>query len=162
MYAIVDIAGQQFKVRKNQKVCVHRLDASEGSKMEFDKVLLLERDGKVQVGTPLIDGARVAATVLNHLKGDKVLVFKHKRRKGFKKLNGHRQFLTELLIQGILGKGESLKAEEEVVKKKKAAKVKEADEAVSEEAAVVAETSAVKKTVKKKTTSKKTEAKEKE
>ncbi|HEY6162128.1 MAG TPA: 50S ribosomal protein L21, partial [Bacteroidia bacterium] len=92
MYAIVDIAGQQFKVQKNQRVYVHRLDAIEGSKVEFDKVLLLEKDGKIQVGTPVVDGAKVAATVLNHLRGDKVLVFRKKRRKGFKRMNGHRQY----------------------------------------------------------------------
>ncbi|HSH66933.1 MAG TPA: 50S ribosomal protein L21, partial [Bacteroidia bacterium] len=105
MYAIVEIAGQQFKVERGVKVYVHRLDASEGAKVNFDKVLLVDNGGKVQVGTPSIDGATVAATVLGHVKGDKVIVFKKKRRKGYQKSNGHRQQFTQLLIQGILGKG---------------------------------------------------------
>lgn len=117
MYAIVEIAGQQFKVERGVKVYVHRLDASEGAKVEFDKVLLVDNGGKVQVGTPSIDGAKVAATVLSHLKGDKVIVFKKKRRKGYQKSNGHRQQLTQILVQGILGKGETLKDEIKVEKK---------------------------------------------
>jgi large subunit ribosomal protein L21 len=91
---------------------VHRLEAKEGENVEFAKVLLIDNDGKITVGSPAIDGARVAAKVLSHLKGDKVLVFKKKRRKGYQKLNGHRQSLTELLIQGVLGKGEKLSAED--------------------------------------------------
>ena len=110
MYAIVDIAGQQFKVKENQKIFVHRLEGAEGAKVEFDQVLLLDNEGKVTVGTPTVDGARVAAEILSHPKGDKVLVFKKKRRKGYQKLNGHRQSFTEILIQGVLGKGEKLKA----------------------------------------------------
>ena len=117
MYAIVEIAGQQFKVERGNKVYVHRLEASEGSKVEFDNVLLVDTDGKVQVGTPSIDGAKVAATVLSHVKGDKVIVFKKKRRKGYQKSNGHRQQFTQILIQGILGKGETLKDEVTVAKK---------------------------------------------
>ena len=117
MYAIVEIAGQQFKVERGVKVYVHRLDASEGAKVEFDKVLLVDNGGKVQVGTPSIDGAKVAATVLSHLKGDKVIVFKKKRRKGYQKSNGHRQQFTQILVQGILGKGETLKDEIKVEKK---------------------------------------------
>lgn len=154
MYAIVDIAGQQFKVEKNMRVYVHRLEASEGSKVEFDKVLLMEKDGKVQVGAPLIDGAKVAATVIGHLKGDKVLVFKKKRRKGYQKLNGHRQYLTQILIQGILGKGETLKAEDEVAVKKTAKAKKEATAEVTEEKAPVKKT--VKKAPAKKAPAKKT------
>ncbi len=111
MYAIVEIAGQQFKVERGVKVYVHRLDANEGAKISFDKVLLVDNGGKVQVGTPSIDGASVAATVLGHLKGDKVIVFKKKRRKGYQKSNGHRQQFTQILVQGILGKGETLKDE---------------------------------------------------
>lgn len=110
MYAIVEIAGLQYKVSQKQRVFVNRLEATEGSAVEFDKVLLIDNDGKITVGTPAIDGARVAAKVLSHLKGDKVIVFKKKRRKGYRKLNGHRQQLTELLIQGVLGKGEKLSA----------------------------------------------------
>jgi len=117
MYAIVEIAGQQFKVERGVKVYVHRLDASEGAKVEFDKVLLVDNGGKIQIGTPSIDGAKVAATVLSHLKGDKVIVFKKKRRKGYQKSNGHRQQLTQILVQGILGKGETLKDEIAVAKK---------------------------------------------
>jgi large subunit ribosomal protein L21 len=112
MYAIVEIAGLQYKVSQKQRVFVNRLEATEGSSVEFDKVLLIDNDGKITVGTPVIDGARVAAKVLSHLKGDKVIVFKKKRRKGYRKWNGHRQSLTELLIQGVLGKGEKLTAEQ--------------------------------------------------
>jgi len=112
MYAIVEIAGLQYKVAKKQRVFVHRLEANEGENVEFEKVLLIDNDGKISVGSPVIDGARVAAKVLTHLKGDKVIVFKKKRRKGYQKLNGHRQQLTELLIQGVLGKGEKLSAED--------------------------------------------------
>jgi large subunit ribosomal protein L21 len=120
MYAIVEIAGQQFKVTRGTKVYVNRLDANEGSKVEFDKVLLIDTDGKVQIGTPSVDGAKVAATVLSHLKGDKVIVFKKKRRKGYQKSNGHRQQLSQILIQGVLAKGETLK--DEIVIEKKAPK----------------------------------------
>jgi large subunit ribosomal protein L21 len=111
MYAIVEIAGQQFKVERGNKVYVHRLDANEGAKVEFDKVFLIENDGKISIGSPTVDGAKVAATVIEHLKGDKVIVFKKKRRKGYQKWNNHRQFLTQILIQGILNKGETLKEE---------------------------------------------------
>ncbi|MGZ4055386.1 MAG: 50S ribosomal protein L21 [Bacteroidia bacterium] len=143
MYAIVEIAGQQFKVERGVKVYVHRLDANEGAKVEFDKVLLVDNGGKVQVGTPSIDGAKVAATVLSHLKGDKVIVFKKKRRKGYQKSNGHRQQLTQILVQGILGKGETLKDEIAVEKKAPKAKteapvaeVKETKKAAPKKAAV--------------------------
>jgi large subunit ribosomal protein L21 len=101
MYAIVDIAGQQFKVEKDQKLFVHRLEAEEGSKVTFEKVYLIDNEKSVAVGDPLVKGATVSATIVNHLKGDKVLVFKKKRRKGYKKLNGHRQFLTQIQIEGI-------------------------------------------------------------
>ncbi len=114
MYAIVDIAGKQHKVKKKQRIYVHRLDAAEGSQVEFNKVLLVDKDGAVSVGMPFVDGTRVAAKVVAHVKDDKILVFKKKRRKGYKRLNGHRQYLTELLIQGILGEGEILEIEEEV------------------------------------------------
>lgn len=112
MYAIVEIAGLQYKVAKKQRVFVHRLEAKEGENVEFAKVLLIDNDGKITVGSPAVDGARVAAKVLSHVQGDKVLVFKKKRRKGYRKLNGHRQQLTELLIQAVLGKGEKLNAED--------------------------------------------------
>ena len=112
MYAIVDIAGQQHKVSKKQKIYVHRLKAAEGSQVEFNKVLLVDNEGAVSVGMPFVDGTRVAAKVVAHVKDDKVLVFKKKRRKGYKRLNGHRQYLTQLLIHGIFGKDEAI---EEVV-----------------------------------------------
>lgn len=105
MYAIVEIAGQQFKVTKDQYLYVHRLEGKEGSKVSFDNVLLIENGGKVNVGAPAIKGAQVTATVLEHLKGDKVIVFKKKRRKGYKKKNGHRQYLTKILINQIDEKG---------------------------------------------------------
>ncbi len=101
MYAIVEIAGQQFKVEENQSIFVHRLEGEEGSNVEFDKVLLIENDGKINVGTPVVEGAKVSAKILSHLKGDKVIVFKKKRRKGYRKKNGHRQYLTKLQIENI-------------------------------------------------------------
>ena len=101
MYAIVEIAGQQFKIEKDRRVYVQRLQAEEGSQVKFDRVLLIDNDGSVKVGTPTVDGASVTATVLKHLKGDKVLVFKKKRRKGYQTLNGHRQYLTSIQINGI-------------------------------------------------------------
>jgi large subunit ribosomal protein L21 len=103
MYAIVEIAGQQFKVEKEKKLFVHQLEANEGDSVDFDKVLLVDNDGKVAVGTPTIKGAKVTAKVLEHVKGDKVLVFKKKRRKGYKKLNGHRQQFTQIQIESIVG-----------------------------------------------------------
>jgi len=105
MYAIVEMAGQQFKVAKDQKVFVHRLEAKEGQKVTFDKVLLLDEEGKITVGAPAIEGAAVEAKVLQHLKGDKVIVFKKKRRKGYQKKNGHRQYLTEIQIASIVASG---------------------------------------------------------
>ena len=105
MYAIVEMAGQQFKVSKDQKVFVHRLDDAEGSEVIFDKVLLLDQNGAITIGAPTIDGASVQAKVLRHVKGDKVIVFKKKRRKGYKVKNGHRQFFTEIQISEILATG---------------------------------------------------------
>ena len=101
MYAIVEIAGQQFKVSKDQKVFVHRLEGNEGDAVSFAKVLLVDDNGSITVGAPAIDGASVEARVVKHLKGDKVIVFKKKRRKGYKKKNGHRQALTQIQIEGI-------------------------------------------------------------
>ena len=102
MYAIVEIAGQQFKVEKDSKLFVHQLDAEEGATVEFDKVLLLDMDGKVKVGKPTVKAAKISAKVLAHQKGDKVLVFKKKRRKGYKTLNGHRQHFTQIQIEEII------------------------------------------------------------
>jgi len=142
MYAIVEIAGQQFKVEKDQQIFVHRLDTEEGSKIDFDKVLLLDDSGTVNVGAPVITGAKVTAKVLEHLKGDKVIVFKKKRRKGYKVKNGHRQYLTKLEILTIDAKAPAAK---------KAAPKKEAKPA--------AEKAPVKKTVAKKPAAKKAPAK---
>ncbi|MBO72302.1 MAG: 50S ribosomal protein L21, partial [Flavobacteriales bacterium] len=99
MYAIVEIAGQQFKVEKDQQIFVHRLDAEEGAKVDFEKVLLVDNEGKVNVGAPAVKGAKVTAKVVSHVKGDKVLVFKKKRRKGYQKLNGHRQAFTQITLE---------------------------------------------------------------
>ena len=100
MFAVVEIAGQQYKVEKDQEIFVHRLEGEAGSKVEFDNVLLVDRDGAVEVGTPTVK-AKVSASIVEHLKGDKVIVFKKKRRKGYQKSNGHRQYLTKIKINGI-------------------------------------------------------------
>lgn len=101
MYAIVDIAGKQYKVEKNQFIYTNRLTGTEGSKVDFDNVLLISDNGKTDIGAPAIKGAKVSGTILNHLKDDKVIIFKMKRRKGFRKRNGHRQPLTKVLIDNI-------------------------------------------------------------
>lgn len=101
MYAIVEIAGQQFKVEKDQSIFVHRLEGEEGSSVDFEKVLMIEDGKKINVGTPVVEGAKVSAKILSHLKGDKVIVFKKKRRKGYRKKNGHRQYLTKIQIENI-------------------------------------------------------------
>lgn len=101
MYAIVDIAGQQFKVSEGQEIFVHKLAAEEGSSVSFDKVLLVDRDGTISVGSPTVKSASVKATVLNDQKGDKVIVFKKKRRKGYAVKNGHRQSFTKIKIDSI-------------------------------------------------------------
>jgi large subunit ribosomal protein L21 len=105
MYAIVEMAGQQFKVAKDQKVYVHRLQTEEGKKVSFDNVLLLDDGKNVTIGAPAIDGAAVEAKVIKHLRGDKVIVFKKKRRKGYAVKNGHRQSLTEIVVESIVAKG---------------------------------------------------------
>lgn len=101
MYAIVEIAGQQFKVQKDQRVIVHRLKASEGEKLTFDNVLLVDKNGSITVGAPAVSGASVEASVNRHLRGEKVIVFKKKRRKGYRVKNGHRQDFTEITINSI-------------------------------------------------------------
>lgn len=101
MYAIVNIQGQQFKVQKDQKLFVHRLPQNEGEKVEFSDVLLLDNGGNVKVGTPTVAGASVKATVESHLKGDKITVFKKKRRKGYKVSRGHRQSFSRIVINDI-------------------------------------------------------------
>ena len=102
MYAIVEIAGLQFKVQKEQKIFVNRLHHEEDSELSFDTVMLKDEDGKVTIGAPTIAGASVKAKVIKHIKDKKVLVFKKKRRKGYQKMNGHRQCLTQILITDIL------------------------------------------------------------
>ena len=101
MYAIVDIAGQQIKVEKGKKIFVNRLEGEKGASVDFSKVLLTDDNGAVKVGTPYVDGVNVKATIVDHVKADKVLVFKKRRRKGYQKLNGHRQCLTQILIEEI-------------------------------------------------------------
>ena len=170
MYAIVEIAGQQFKVAKDQRLFVHRLQDKEGAKVSFDKVFLLDDGKKVTVGAPAITGASVEAKVLGHLKGDKVIVFKKKRRKGYRVKNGHRQSLTQLVVEQInekpaAKKVPAAKAEKPVAEKKVAAKAVAAKPAAKKEApvkkvalkkATTAEKKpAVKKALAKKTTIKK-------
>ncbi len=101
MYAIVNIAGKQFKVTKDQHVYAPKMDVEAGASVEFDQVLLAEADGTVSVGAPIVEGAKVSGKVLDHVKGDKIIVFKKKRRKGYKKKNGHRQDFTKVLIENI-------------------------------------------------------------
>ena len=101
MYAVVEIAGQQFKVKEKQEIFVHRLDANEGDSVSFDRVLLVDNEGSVQIGTPTLSGMSVKVTILSHLQGDKVIVFKKKRRKGYKVKNGHRQQFTKVKIDSI-------------------------------------------------------------
>ena len=121
MYAIVEIAGQQFKASKNDKLFVHRLSEKEGVKVSFDNVLLFDDGKKVKVGFPKVSGASVKAKILKHCKGDKIIVFKKKRRKGYRVKNGHRQFFTELLIESVSEKGDTKKVE---VKSNKVKEVK--------------------------------------
>ena len=102
MYAIVEIAGQQFKVESGRKLYTNRLKGEEGASLSFDRVLLTDNDGQVNVGSPVVEGAKVEAKIVRHLKDDKVIVFKKKRRKGYKVKNGHRQFLTQIEINNII------------------------------------------------------------
>ena len=121
MYAIVEIAGQQFKVEKDQQIFVHQLEGKEGDKVEFSNVLLIDEGGKIAVGAPAVEGAKVTAKIVEHAKGDKVIVFKKKRRKGYAVKNGHRQRFTKIAIDGITAKGAKKPAA-----KKEAAPVKDA------------------------------------
>jgi len=148
MYAIVEIAGQQFKVEKDQKVFVHRLATEEGKKVSFDNVLLIGDGKNITLGAPAIDGAQVGAKVLSHLKGDKVIVFKKKRRKGYRVKNGHRQALTEIVIESIVASG-ATKAE-----KTEKAKPAKAESAPAKEAKKEAPKAEAKKAAPKKSTAK--------
>lgn len=135
MYAIVDIAGHQYKVQKDQRLYVHRLQQNEGESVQFDKVLLIDNDGKVNVGAPAINGAAVKAKVLQHLKGDKVLVFKKKRRKGYQKMNGHRQYLSQIVIETIQETGAKATTAKAAASKAAPAKEKAEAKPVAEKAA---------------------------
>ena len=104
MYAIVNIAGKQFKVSKDQSLFVPKIEGESGASVTFDHVLLVDNDGKVNIGAPQVKGAKVSGKILEHVKGDKVLVFKKKRRKGYKKMNGHRQDFTKVQIEKITSK----------------------------------------------------------
>ncbi|HMC00174.1 MAG TPA: 50S ribosomal protein L21 [Flavobacteriaceae bacterium] len=147
MYAIVEIAGHQFKVEKDQKVFVNRLATEEGKKVSFDNVLLIGDGNNVTVGAPAIGGAQVGAKVLKHLKGDKVIVFKKKRRKGYRVKNGHRQALTEIQIESIVASGakKAAKVENKGAKPAKAAPKKEAKKAEPKATASKAEAKPAKK-----------------
>ena len=147
MYAIVEIAGQQFKVEKDQQLFVHRLEGKEGAKVSFDNVLLIDDAGKVNVGAPAVTGASVSVKILEHLKGDKVTIFKKKRRKGYKVKNGHRQSFTKIQIEGISEKGAAKKAEPK-------AEVKDAPKAEAAEKKAPAKKPAAKKAAPKKETKK--------
>mgnify|MGYP001126644750 FL=1 len=109
MYAIVEIAGQQFKVEEGKKIFVHRMEAAEGENVEFEKVLLIDNDGAITIGEPVIENTVVEGKVLSHPRGDKVIIFKKKRRKGYQKRSGHRQDLTQVEILSIGARGEAKK-----------------------------------------------------
>ena len=157
MYAIVDIAGQQFKVEKDQKLYVHRLEGEEGKKVSFDQVLLIDTGSKVTVGDPVVKGAAVSARILAHLKSDKVLVFKKKRKKGYQKLNGHRQYMTHIQIEAISEKSVPKPADTETAAAKPAPARKETTTTKKEVPA--AKTTAAKTTAAKAATAKKPAAK---
>jgi large subunit ribosomal protein L21 len=152
MYAVVEIAGQQFKVEKDQKVYVNRLEGKEGSKISFDNILMLDNSGKIVVGDPVVKGASVEAKIVKHLKDDKVIVFKKKRRKGYKVKNGHRQALTQIVVENILEK--AAKAKTETSKSDAPAKKVAAKKPVAKKVAAVKKP-AVKKAATKKTVTKK-------
>jgi large subunit ribosomal protein L21 len=153
MYAIVEIAGQQFKVEAGKKIFVHRLEAEEGKDVEFDQVLLIEEEGKITIGEPTIEGAKIEGKVLDHMRGDKVIVFKKKRKKGYRIKNGHRQNFTQVEIVSINGKGTLKK----VTTRK--AEVKEDETTTVEEPAKVKKAAAKKPAEAKETAAKKGDAK---
>lgn len=156
MYAVVEIAGQQFKVEKDQKVYVNRLEGKEGSKISFDNILMLDNSGKIVVGDPVVKGASVEAKIVKHLKDDKVIVFKKKRRKGYKVKNGHRQALTQIVVENILEKAAKakVKVKTETSKSDAPAKKVAAKKPVAKKVAAVKKP-AVKKAATKKTVTKK-------
>lgn len=160
MYAIVEIAGQQFKVQKDQQIFVHRLENNEGDKVSFDNVLLIDNNGKVNVGAPAITGASVTVKVLEHLKGDKVTVFKKKRRKGYKVKNGHRQYLTKIQIEAIAESGATKKVETAKAEKTEDAPAKEVKEVKKTAPKAATPKASTEKTTTKKAAPKKAAAKE--
>ncbi|GAB4248949.1 MAG: hypothetical protein Kow0079_01380 [Vicingaceae bacterium] len=161
MYAIVEIAGQQFKVEKDQQIFVHRLNEKEGAKVEFNDVLLVDDKGKISVGAPAVSGAVVSAKVLEHLKGDKVIVFKKKRRKGYKVKNGHRQAFTKIQIEGIkIGASKATSSAKKEESKEEAPKAEKKADAPKADAKT--KSAAPKKTTTKKETKPKTTKKDKE
>lgn len=166
MYAIVEIAGQQFKVENGKKIFVHRLESEEGKEVEFDKVLLIEDEGKITIGEPTIEGAVVGARVLDDkIRGEKVIVFKKKRKKGYRVKNGHRQNFSQIEIISINGVKSTAvstpkKAKAEVAAAEETAKAKKASRkpvAAKEEAPVKkpAKKAAEKKPAEKKAAAKK-------
>jgi large subunit ribosomal protein L21 len=155
MYAVVEIAGQQFKVEKDQKVYVNRLEGKEGSKISFDNILMLDNSGKIVVGDPVVKGASVEAKIVKHLKDDKVIVFKKKRRKGYKVKNGHRQALTQIVVENILEKVK-VKAKTETSKSDAPAKKVAAVKKPAAKKPVAKKVAAVKKPAVKKAATKKT------
>ena len=160
MYAIVEIAGLQYKVEKDQRLYVNRLNVAKGKKVKFDRVLLTEEKGDVKVGAPVIDGAVVEATVNGEVKGDKILVFKKKRRKGYQKMNGHRQMFTSITINKITVKAPAKKAAAKATEDLEAAPKKAASKKTAAKKATTAKKPAAKKpTTKKATTAKKPAAK---
>ena len=152
MYAVVEIAGQQFKVEKDQKVYVNRLEGKEGSKISFDNILMLDNSGKIVVGDPVVKGASVEAKIVKHLKDDKVIVFKKKRRKGYKVKNGHRQALTQIIVENILEKAAKAKVKVKTETSKSDAPAKK----VAAKKPVAKKVAAVKKPTVKKASTKKT------
>ena len=166
MYAIVEIAGQQFKVEEGKKIFVHRLEAENGRNVQFDQVLLIEDEGKILIGEPVIKDALVEGKILDQVRGDKVIIFKKKRKKGYRIKNGHRQNFTQVEIISIKEKADkkAIKKEEPViaeaapektvtVETKTAVKKPVSKKAIP--AKVKAETTPVKKTASKKTAAEK-------
>jgi large subunit ribosomal protein L21 len=156
MYAIVEIAGQQFKVENGKKIFVHRLEAEEGTKLNFDQVLLIEDEGKITIGEPVIKDAIVEGVVVDHIRGDKVIVFKKKRKKGYRIKNGHRQNFSQVEITSINGISEPKKE----TPRKESKKVEEAEAPVKEKKAAAKKPAAKKaETTAKKAAAKKPAAK---
>jgi large subunit ribosomal protein L21 len=162
MYAIVEIAGQQFKVEKEQEIFVHRLEGEKGSSVEFGNVLLLDNNGKVTVGMPLVKGAVIQAKIIEHLRGDKVMVFHKKRRKGYQKENGHRQYLSKILIEEILTSGSKAEKKDEVKNEEAKPRKKTVEKPEADELKSVAAASIETETTSKKTAVKDSEAKAEE